>query len=63
MNVEEVKRALSCQDCVADPEVACWRDPDVQCLQCGKKLCAHHVLHHLEKIHFTSAEWRGMLKA
>lgn len=59
----DLKRELSCPDCVTDPDVACWRDPDVQCLTCGKKLCAHHVLPHLQSVHFVSVEWRGMLKS
>lgn len=63
MDATEVKRLLSCADCVKDPEVACWRDPDAQCLQCGKKLCAHHILPHLRDAHQVSVEWRGFLKA
>ncbi|HTT14802.1 MAG TPA: hypothetical protein VMG81_03365 [Thermoplasmata archaeon] len=63
MTKEELKRRLSCPDCVADPEVECWRNPDVECLECAKRLCAHHVLPHLRAVHHVSVEWRGALKA
>ncbi len=53
---------LYCPDCVADKEVACPRDPDVECLHCHERFCAHHILPHLTKVHVVSAEWRGFLK-
>jgi hypothetical protein len=51
-----------CPECVADKQVACPRDVDGQCLECGAKLCARHLMIHFQKVHVMSLEWRGNLK-
>ena len=43
-----------CPDCLADEKVFCPRDPDVQCLQCGKKFCGAHIGPHLQQEHCVS---------
>jgi len=43
-----------CPDCIAEPDVFCPRDSDGQCLECGVKLCAAHLLIHFEKAHFMT---------
>lgn len=56
------KKIQHCSMCLNDPEVACPRNVDVECLECGKRLCAKHMIEHLTKEHFISIEWRGFLK-
>ncbi|KKN12185.1 hypothetical protein LCGC14_1019080 [marine sediment metagenome] len=45
---------LHCPDCLADKKVTCPRNPDAQCLECGKKLCAAHIASHLKEVHCMS---------
>lgn len=54
---------LVCPECMDDPEVFCPRDPDLQCLHCGKKLCAYHMFKHLKEVHKVSVEWKGIQPA
>lgn len=61
-NRDLIKEALSCPDCIADKKVACARNPDAQCLSCGRCYCGHHIGRHLRKVHLISATWRGDLK-
>lgn len=61
-NMNTIKEALSCPDCLADPEVACARNPDAQCLLCGKCYCGLHIAPHLQSVHIVSTTWRGFLK-
>jgi len=58
-----MKEHLLCPDCQSDLQTACPRDVDGQCLECGAKLCAHHLMIHFKKVHCISIEWRGMQKA
>jgi len=51
-----------CPECKADPNTACPRDVDGECLECGARLCAHHLIKHFEKVHCMSIEWKGFQK-
>ena len=51
-----------CPECKKDPEVACPRNVDGQCLECGARLCARHLMLHFKKVHCISLPWRGFLK-
>jgi hypothetical protein len=51
-----------CKECEADPNTACPRDVDGECLECGARLCAHHLIKHFEKVHYISIEWKGFQK-
>jgi len=37
-----------CPDCRADPKVFCPRNVDVQCLDCGRRVCGGHIVEHLK---------------
>ena len=51
-----------CPECAADTEVACPRNCDGTCLNCGKSLCARHMLLHWKNDECVSFEWRGFLR-
>ena len=51
-----------CQECKDDPNTAYPRDVDGMCLECGKRLCAHHLMEHFKKIHCIDIEWKGLQK-
>ena len=54
--------SLHCPACVEDEEVTCPRNCDVLCIECGARLCGHHIVRHLDDVHCISIEWRGALK-
>jgi len=51
-----------CPDCKNDPKIACPRNVDGMCLECGAKKCARHMVIHWKKDHHISIEWTGLLK-
>ncbi len=53
---------FTCEECKADAEVACPRNCDAVCVECGAQLCAHHLVRHLQEVHCISIDWRGALK-
>lgn len=52
-----------CPECKNDQEVACPRDVDGKCLECGVELCARHLMQHFVKVHCIDLNWRGFLKS
>jgi hypothetical protein len=40
-----------CPECKKDKEIFCPRNVDGQCLECGIKLCAAHLMIHFKKVH------------
>jgi len=57
-----MKEIKLCPECQADPAIACPRDVEGQCLECGAKLCAHHLMLHVTYVHCISIEWTGFQK-
>jgi hypothetical protein len=57
-----MKPFKKCPECVKDKQVACPRDVDGKCLECGVELCARHLMQHFQKTHFMDLKWRGFLK-
>lgn len=51
-----------CPDCKNDPKIACSRNVDGMCLECGVKLCARHMVLHWMREHHISIEWTGLKK-
>ena len=45
-----------CQECVEDDLIYATRDIDGICFHCGKKLCATHLVMHLEEVHCVQVE-------
>ena len=43
-----------CELCVADDNIFCNRDCDVQCLDCGHGFCLAHIVEHCKKAHFIA---------
>jgi hypothetical protein len=38
-----------CKKCKEDPKVFCPRNVDVQCLDCGLRVCGGHIIEHLKE--------------
>lgn len=39
-----------CPECRKDKDIFCPRNVDGQCLECGTKLCAGHLMEHFKKV-------------
>lgn len=51
-----------CPDCRVDPDVTCPRNVDGECLECGARLCASHLLMHFRVNHCIILTWGTLLK-
>lgn len=57
-----LKNGEHCEECKKDKNIFCPRNVDGQCLECGIKLCAGHLMIHFKKIHCMALDFNHCSK-